>query len=357
MIIWLRWMTGAGAPPTAFYPASWHAHALLFGYLPAVMGGFLLTAIPNWTGRPSVNGGILLTLVMLWLLGRIVVLLSFGVSPFLIAAADLSYMVMLIALAGRDIITAKMWRNLPVIGLMSVFTLGNAVFHWEGGAVDGIGMRLGLSTAILLILLIGGRVTPLFTRNWLKQHGSTVDPAAMGKFDSVSLAVTAVSLILWIAAPFHLLTGVGCMAAGILQAVRLTRWGGHHTLAEPMVTILHIGFGFAPLGLVLLGWSVLSENPALYVGAIHAWTVGAIGIMTIAIMTRATLGHTGRKLHATWPIAALYAAVVLAAILRIAVVFFPNAVWMTHMSGMAWIAAFAIFVLVFGPMMVRAKLD
>ena len=171
MVLWVPMLAGGLSLPTAFDPVSWHAHEFLFGYVSAVVGGFLLTAVPNWSGRLPVVGWPLAGLVGLWLIGRVAVMFSAGWPPLVIAILDLAGMVTLWAYLAREIILGRNWKNLVVLAILSVLILGNAVFHWEAAqgyyAASGFGLRIGLGAGIMLIVLIGGRIVPSFTRNWL----------------------------------------------------------------------------------------------------------------------------------------------------------------------------------------------
>lgn len=231
MGLWVPMLTGLVALPTAFDPVSWHAHEFLFGYLGAVVAGFLLTAVPNWTGQLPIVGWPLGGLFALWLAGRAAVTLSLHVPPLAVAAADLALLVVLGAVIAREIIVGKNWRNLMVLGILAVFALGNAVFHWEAAhgefAAQGYGLRLGLAAALMLIAVVGGRIVPSFTRNWLVRRGPGRLPAPpMQRFDKAALLILLIALALWVAAPRGLVAGLALALAGVLHAVRLFRWAG-----------------------------------------------------------------------------------------------------------------------------------
>lgn len=252
MALWVPMLSGHLIVPTAFDPVSWHAHEFLFGYLGAVVARFLLTAVPNWTGRLPIVGWRLGMLAGLWLVGRVAVAVSAGLPDVLVAVADLAFQVVFAALIAREIVAGKNWRNLIVLAMLGVFIIGNAIFHWE--AAQGYGLRLGLGAGIMMIAVIGGRVVPSFTRNWLVKRGSKALPVApMQSFDKAALVVLALALVLWVALPLGALTGgVALALAGVLHILRLARWAGHRTFAEPLVTVLHAGYAFVPLGALAL---------------------------------------------------------------------------------------------------------
>lgn len=361
MGLWVPVMAGAMTLPTAFDPISWHAHEFLFGYLGAVVAGFSLTAVPNWTGRLPIVGWPLGALAALWLAGRLAIGASASLSPLLVAVIDLAFPLALTAAIGREIVAGRNWRNLIVLGMLAVFTIGNALFHWEAGrgefAAQGYGLRTGLAAAIMMIALIGGRIVPSFTRNWLVKQGSTHLPAPpMQRFDKVTLLVLLAALILWVALPLHDATGAALLFAGALHLLRLARWCGHRTMAEPLVSVLHAGYLFLPLGALALGAEILAPGRVGMAASQHLWMGGAIGLMTLAVMTRATLGHTGCALTAgAWTVA-IYGAVLSSVLMRVTAGLWPeHATLLNGLAGLAWSAAFAGYAIAYGRLLLRPK--
>src|SRR5690606_1380010 len=230
---------------------------------------------------------------------------------------------------------------------------GNVLFHLEAiaGFGSGHGARLGIAATVLLIMLIGGRIVPSFTRNWLARRGAGRLPAPFGYFDVVVRVPSGVALVSWIVAPQSLPTALLAFVAFGLNGARLSRWAGDRTVAEPLVLILHLAYAFVPIGFLLLAVSIVLPEFVAPSGALHGWTVGAIGVMTLAVMTRASLGHTGRPLTATRPIQLIYAAALVAVLARIAAAF--DVLWepMLHVSATAWVMAFAGFVIVYAPLL------
>jgi uncharacterized protein involved in response to NO len=358
MALWIGALTGMASIPGPLGPLDWHVHEFLFGYLAAAVAGFLLTAIPNWTGRLPVIGGPLLALWLLWLAGRLAVLGLLGLPPLGVATVDVAFAVALTAVAAREIVAGKVWRNLPVVGLAALIAVANALFHAEaagGGASGGAGARLGVAAVIGLILLIGGRITPSFTRNWLAQRRSPVLPSPPDRFDSLCLALAGFALLAWVLNPESGLTGLLCLLAGGLHLRRLSRWAGWHTRREPLLAALHGAYAFAPLGFLLTGAAVLWPDTVPRVAALHAWMAGAAGMMTLAVMMRASLGHSGRALTASPAMTALMAAGAVAALSRIAAAFLPASTALLHVSALAWIAAFGGFALLFWPVFTKAR--
>ncbi|WP_171130316.1 MULTISPECIES: NnrS family protein [unclassified Ruegeria] len=356
MSLWLAILAGMLDLPTRFDRGSWHAHEFLFGYLGAVLAGFLLTAVPNWTGRLPIVGWPLAGLFALWCAGRGAILFSRVLPPLIAPVIDLLFPVALGGLILREIIAGKNWRNLIVLSLLAVFTLANALFHFEvlvgEYAAQGYGLRLGLATAVMMIAVIGGRIIPSFTRNWLvrEQHRARPTPP-MQRFDKATLLLSLPILAIWTLRPFTASTGLCLLVLGILHLMRLARWQGHHTLSEPLLFVLHASYAFIPLGALALGLDQILGNPGT-AGAQHLWMAGAIGAMTLAVMTRATLGHTGRALTAGKATVAIFLCVFLAALMRLLT---PLHQGLSTLSGMFWLLAFGGFVLVYGPMLLRPK--
>ena len=359
MALWAPMLSGQLTLPTAFDPVSWHAHEFLFGYLGAVVAGFLLTAVPNWTGRLPIVGWRLGILAGLWLAGRVAVVVSGGVPALTVAMVDLAFPVIFALLIAREIVAGKNWRNLIVLTMLGVFILGNALFHWEAAkgdyAAQSYGLRLGLGAGIMMIAVIGGRVVPSFTRNWLVKRRCTVLPVPpMQRFDKVALATLLVALVLWVVLPLAALTGVALALVGVLHALRLARWAGHRTFAEPLVTVLHAGYAFVPLGALALAAEILLPGFFGMAGAQHFWMAGAIGLMTLAMMTRATLGHTGQDLSVGAGTIAIYLALILSVFARVAGGLWPDISGTLHgMAGLLWIAAFGGFAVVYGGLLLR----
>ncbi len=354
ILVWMPVFTGELALVTAFAPRDWHVHEMLYGYVPAVVTGFLLTAIPNWTGRLPLQGRPLITLLLTWLAGRVAVTSSAVIGWLPAAAIDSAFLILVAAAAAREIIAGGNWRNLKVVTFVVLLAAGNICFHLEAhfaGAADHA-TRLGLAAVIMLITLVGGRIVPSFTRNWLARANPGRLPAPFGRFDMATVAVSAAALLAWIALPGSRLTGVALIPAAALQAARLARWAGDRAMADRLVLILHLGYAFVPLGLLLTGLAAFDVLPAA--AGIHAFAGGAIGTMTLAVMTRASLGHTGRALSASRATQAIYLAVLLAALARVAAALLPaHMIALVAAAGLLWAGAFLGFGAAFGPLLVR----
>jgi uncharacterized protein involved in response to NO len=356
MAAWIGWLIGLVPLDGPFVPTDWHAHALLFGYTSAAIAGFGLTAVPNWTGRLPLAGWPLAALVVLWIAGRAATSLPLGLPWGAVMAADMALPVALVAVMAREIVAGGNWRNLTVAGIIGLFALGQGLFHLDardGGAAQGVGLRLGLAAAVMLIALIGGRIVPSFTRNWLAARRSAVLPVPAGPADAAVLVLTALALAAFVAAPHHVMTAGLAGAAGVAHLWRLSRWAGIRTGAEPLVWVLHAAYGFVGLG--FLGVAAAAAGLMPDAGARHLWLAGAVGLMTLAVMTRASLGHTGRPLTATPAIAVLYLALVVAALARPAQALWPQVPGLLDLAGAAWILAFGGFAVLYWPVLTQPR--
>jgi uncharacterized protein involved in response to NO len=337
----------------AFHDATrWHAHALLFGYTSAVVAGFALTAVPNWTGRLPISGGPLLALFALWVAGRLALFTTVLPAP-LAATIDAAFLPVLALVLAREIIAGRNMRNIPVCGLILLIGGANILFHLEMLELipaEGYGTRMGIGLPSLLIGLIGGRIVPSFTNNWFGRQKLPRSATANVWLERAVHTSSAIAIGAWAMAPSAIITGVAFLIAATMHTLRLARWSGWRAWREPLVCILHIGYAWIPIGFAILGSAVLFD-PTLGSAGLHALSAGAIGTMTLAVMTRATLGHTGRELHARAGTIALYAAITASAILRVA----AGLIWSLNVplmiaAGALWLAAFAAFVGIYGPM-------
>jgi uncharacterized protein involved in response to NO len=360
ILVWLPVFHGEISLTSALAPRDWHVHEMLYGYLPAVITGFLFTAIPNWTGRLPIRGGPLMVLVAVWILGRLGVTFSQATGWLGAMLIDASFLALVAAATTREILAGHNWRNLNVVVLVVLLLAGNVAFHLEAhfaGAAD-YGIRVGIAVVVLLISLIGGRIVPSFTRNWLVRENPGRLPAPFGRFDIVVVVIGALALASWVVGPDSLITGAALALAGLLHLVRLARWAGERTWRDRLVLILHVGYLFVPLGFLLNAASAFALLPSS--AGTHAWMVGAAGIMTLAVMSRATLGHTGQQLSASAATQAIYAAIIVAALARICAVVEPaRSEPLLHVAALAWAIAFFGFAIAFGPLLVgwqtRAK--
>lgn len=353
MVLWLGALAGNWTLPSAMEPLAWHQHEMLFGYLGAVIAGFLSAAIPNWTGRPVVTGWPVAAFVGLWAAARLAILFSASIPPLVGAVLDVSFLLTLLAYAAREISAANN-RNKPILLVLLLFAAACGLDHAAAmglTADPALGMRAGFALVLMLIAIIGGRIIPAFTRNWLTRHGHTHGlPIMANRFDYAALAVMGVALGAWVLAPGASPVAWLLLAAGALHAVRMSRWSGLRVVADPLVCILHVAYAWLPAGLLLLGaatlWPVVPVSSAM-----HALAAGAMAGMTLAVMTRATRGHTGHPLEADGATVAICVLVNLGALLRVAAPLLPFDYMLSiRLAGGLWGGAFLLFVLVYGRM-------
>ncbi len=360
ILLWLPQFYGELELATLFPPLDWHVHEMFFGYVTAVVTGFLFTAVPNWTGRMPIRGNPLLLLVLIWIGGRIAVLASAYLGWLTAMFADIAFLAAIVLVIGNEITAGKNWKNIKVLLPLIVLLAANTGFHLEahftGTAVTS--GRLALAAALTLIMIIGGRIIPSFTRNWLVRENPGRLPAKIGRFDFISIAVAVLALVAWVLSDDRPEIGVLLMAAALLHVIRLGRWAGDRTPRDPLVAILHVGYLFVPLGYTLLGSSQIWPDEVPAAAGIHALSVGAIGTMTLSVMVRATLGHTGQALKAGFASNMIFSSIVVSALARIAAAFLPDQTdILLHLAAFTWFAAFAGFGIVFAPAMVKPRVQ
>jgi uncharacterized protein involved in response to NO len=358
LALWIFSLSGELMLPTAIDPLAWHRHEMLFGFVGAAIAGFILTAVPNWTGRLPIAGWPLAGLFGIWLAARLA-LLSSGVTGLWTAAIlDVGFFILLALLTGREVLEANN-RNLPVVGTVLLFGTANAVDYLSSAGIVGapdLGWELAIAIVVLLISLIGGRIIPSFTRNWMTKQGMTTGlPTQPGRFDLAAIGVTAFALLAWITGPAAAPIGVVLIVAAVLQAARLARWGGLRTWRDPLVLVLHVGYAWVPVGLTLLGLSLMGTVSRS--AAIHALTAGAMATMILAVMTRASLGHTGRELKAGQATVLVYVLVTVGGLLRVsASLGLVDFTFGIEIAGLAWGGALLLFLVAYARVLWRPRL-
>lgn len=356
--VWALILTGWTDSPFRYAARDWHVHEMLFGFLPAVITGFLLTAMPNWTDRPPLRGTPLLAIVTLWLAGRLTIALPWP-TPLVAAVIDGAYLVALAAIVWREIAAGKAWDRAPIGVVISLYAGANILFHVLAlrGSETDLPERMAVALMMLLLTLIGGRVTPSFTSDYLVERGLPDQLRPFSRYDGLTILLTVVAALSWTIQPQATTTGWLLIIAGLANVIRLSRWSGWLTWREPIVLILHVGYAWLTLALLIIGGATLGFGlkPA---DAVHALTTGAVGAMTMAVMTRASLGHTGRPKHANHLTVLIYILVNLGALLR---VFGPMAGLPTNLvlsaAAAAWSGAYLLFAALYGPYLIRPSLD
>lgn len=355
--LWLLVQGGVVRLGAYFVPTDWHAHEMVFGFSVTMVAGFLLTAAANWTKRETATGGLLLSLCLLWLAGRAALLAGGVVQPALVAALNLAFLPALALVLGRAIFGAKSRRNYGIVAVLVVLWLAQLVSHV--GALEGDillqrrGVRLGIGLILVLIAVIGGRIIPLFTRNAtgaeVRRH-PRLDVAAIAGV--VACAVADAWLLV---GP---VLGVVMGVTAVLTALRAWHWGLRAAFGDPLLWVLHIGYLFLPLGLALRAIAVWV--PAVQASAaLHVLTVGCIGLLTLGMMVRVALGHTGRPIRSTPLVTMAFALLVVATVARVVgpVIGGHASTPMIHLAGTAWPLAFMVYVIGIGPMLVRPRVD
>lgn len=358
MVLWVITLTTGFPAGGALGGVNWHAHEMVFGYTSAVLAGFMLTAIPNWTGRLPVSGLPLLALVLVWLAGRLALLAPDLAGLELSLVVDAAFLPALTVVAMREIVAGRNWKNLKI--LFGLLTLSTANIWFLASVYLGedpsAAARLAVGAWVVLIAVVGGRIVPSFTRNWMSRHGNKKLPAPFGRFDQLSVVLLLVALMAWTVAPQGYATAaLSCLAAAA-NFIRLVRWRGYSTTSEPIVLVLHVAYLFLVVGLVMIALSALQIVE--YAAAMHVLLIGCVGGMTLAVMTRASLGHTGRPIRAGALATAAYVNVFLAAAIRPLVAVFPQHYYFIFsVSGLLWIFAFAAFTAAYLPILMSPRLS
>lgn len=355
--VWVAVLYGAGPATLPVNVVHWHAHEMLVGFVLAAVAGFLLTAVATWTNRPPVAGAELLLLFVLWVLGRVAFFFDAWLGAAWVALLDMLFPLLLWLLMAREVLGAANVRNVPIVWLCALLVLCNLAFH--AGRLGLLGVSLmGERTALFLLLqlfvlciaIIGGRIIPNFTANWLRARGAERLPVTRPVLERVTLLATVLTGAVLSVAPGAALTGALALLTGILHALRLAGWRGWQTRTEPLLFVLHLGYAWLPIayGLVAAagqGWLPNSGS------AVHAFAVGCISVMILGVSTRVALAHTGRALRPARLTVAAYLLMVLAALARVAN---PGGasyfLWLELAAGL-WIAAFASFLWVYAPVL------
>lgn len=355
MALWLAMLLGH-LTPGALPPPVWHGHEMLFGFAAAVIAGFLLTAAQNWTGIPMPSGRPLALLFILWLAGRLGFLIP-GLPAGLVALLDLAFLPALAVALALPIHRAKQLHNYPFPVLLLVLATANAVVHLAAlgwiGASPTLGLHLAAYAVVTMIVLMGGRVIPSFTDNKLRTRARRWKVIELGA-PIATLAALAAALV----APVGIVTALLAAIAAAVHAVRLAGWYTSRFWSVPLLWILHLGYAWIALGFALLALSAAGMAAATG-PALHAFTVGGIGVLTLGMMARVSLGHTGRLLEPPRVMTLAFMAINLAALLRVVLPLFFPALHLPAMTaaGLAWMGAFGVFAAVYAPMLLRPRVD
>lgn len=363
---WLLVLAGHPWPAAGSFSTLWHAHEMSLGFAGAVVAGFLLTAVATWTGRPPVQGGWLLLLALAWLAGRGAMLFAEALPAGIVATLDLAFPVSLALLATREIVAGRSRRNYGVLALAWLLVGLTLLYHAAALGflpesadrdVERVVAWLLVHVLVVLVAVIGGRVIPAFTTNWLKQRGVTRLPKALPWLERVILPLTVVAGLSQALFPEGALTALACLLAGLCHARRLAGWRGLATRAEPLLLVLHVAYAWLAIGFLLLAATAAGARlPGS--AALHALTVGAVAGMILGMMTRVALGHTGRMLIAARSTVLAYLLLGLATLARVfGPAVEPLASTAFLWSGALWMAAFTLFLWTYLPILLGPRAD
>lgn len=358
LLAWASYLSGVIGWPDGLLPRIRHGHEMIFGFAGGAIAGFLLTAVATWTNRPPVSGPALMALCAVWATAR---LGGFSPGAFGWVVWGLSSLLFwggLLALMSWEIITVRNDRNYKALALLAIFLITEATFFMSaGGNIDlqeGC-LRMGIFLLLGMIILVGGRIIPAFTQNWLRQHRPelTVQLPSLDTTDKAAVVVTGVFAVGFVIWPMSAVTGALGLLAALAQAWRLSRWQGWLASREPLLWVLHLGFAWIPIGFVILGISSLG-NPSLWESGIHALTYGAVGTLILGVAARVALGHTGRPLQ-SFPLMTLaFVLVTIGTVCRILAQ--PgHGSWMT-LSVALWLAAYGLFLIQYLPFLLTPKI-
>lgn len=357
ILLWNAMFKGAHGLSNYFSPNEWHAHEMLLGYSVAVIAGFLLTAVKNWTGEATITGDKLAGLCLLWLYGRIMPFYSGLLPDSMIAIVDFAFLPVLAYCVSQPILKAKNYRNLMFIGILLILALGNGLIHAEKlGMVNSsaiTGMQLVIASIILLILVVAGRVFPFFTERGLTGVLIIRNPL----FDQLAIISAVLVFGLQLLGISGTPLAIVALAAALTSMVRVYSWYNRKIWYVPLLWVLYVGYGWIILGFlftVLSAYHIVSSTLAL-----HAFTIGGIGVLTLGMMARVSLGHTGRALKVSNAIALAFVLLNLAVIFR---VLLPMALpaWysgLMYLTTLSWLAAFALFVFIYAPILTAVRED
>ncbi len=357
MVLWRSIYDGSLVLDNYFSNNDWHAHEMLLGYSSAVIAGFLLTAVRNWTGEQTLTGTTLAGLALLWIYGRVLPFYSGLLPDELIALVDFLFLPVLAFSVSRPLLATQYVRGYVFVALLLMMSLGNALIHldilqWaEDTAWSGFQLVIGL--IIITILIVAGRVFPFFTEKGLPGTLPLRNPL----FDTLAIVSAGLVFILSFMQISGILLAIAASFAVISNILRVNNWFVFRIWFVPLLWVLYIGYAWIILGFILTALSAFDlVLPTL---ALHAFTIGGIGVMTLGMMARVSLGHTGRALKASQAMVLAFALINLAALVRIFMpILLPH--WyadIIYVSIILWLAAFSLFAYVYAPMLNTARVD
>ncbi|MCI5097244.1 MAG: NnrS family protein [Rhodobacteraceae bacterium] len=363
-VVWSLWLSGmTESPSSSVSPHLWHAHEMIFGYATAAVGGFFLTAVPNWTNTPGARQGFIALAAGLWLLGRLAVWYSAAIPPIWVAVLDMAFVPFLAAKILSQLLKRPKPQNMMFLVFLVLLWVANGMVHleWTGVTEDTAanGLRAGLLVLCGLIAILGGRITPAFTRNAMKRAGvaESAWPRSSQVIEKATL-VSALALPVLVLVPLPVqVSAAVAVVLGVLQCARLTNWRARWCLRQPILFALHLGLGMLAVGLLL--WGLAGFGLGDEIAALHVLGIGCVGGMTLAVMSRAGLGHSGRPLVAPGPVAVGYFVLAAAAVLRWLGSELGSEFFLPSMlgTGALWVLAFALYLLAMWPALTQPRVD
>lgn len=339
----MQFLSAIGMPAN-----EWHRNVLLFGTVPAILAGFLLTALPRWTRRPPASRRVVQSLVALWLVGRVTFLF---VRPGAGLALFALFVLWLAVLVARPVIAARDRRNLKIVLFLFIYCASIALTAMSCELV--LALRMALASVVCFVAIIGGRGIPALTEAYIEKGGGRIVIGSPAAVERLAATATACALVGWIAMPHAQLTGVACAVAACAHTVRLAQWRAWRTVASPAVLALHVGYAWTIVGFALLAAHVLAPQSIGRAAAIHAWMIGAVATMGLAIMASMIRKHAGRAFAPSAPATAAFVLIFLSALSRLLVELLPSAgAFFTTLAAISWIGAFALFFAAFRRMLV-----
>ena len=358
--VWMAITLNMVAPELMGLPAAiWHAHEMLFGYAVAVIAGFLLTAIKNWTGQQTIRGRGLLLMFSLWAVARVLPLAGMGIPLAVMASFDLLFMLMLIVFAAAPVFRVKQYTQLGILSKLALIFISNALFYLGalGVVAEGVqwGLYSGLYMIIALLLVMARRVIPFFIEK------GTDSGVVVRNWKWVDVTSLVLLLLLWLVDVFTGYTSFAALISLLLfivHVIRMYGWYSNGLWSKPLLWVLYLAYGFIVSGFLLKAGEHWLALPPFT--AVHAFTFGGIGVMTIGMMSRVILGHTGRNVLAPSPVLSwCFALLLCGAVVRVVFPLFAMeqyTVWIA-VSQLFWIAAFMVFLTVYAPMLLKTRID
>ena len=348
MFPWLYMLSGGEVPTQGWPPQSLHAHEMIYGTVVAVIAGFLLTAVPNWTSTARVSGAPLIGLVLFYVAGRAGLVLSGSLNAVWAAGIDVTFLPLVAFFVGRPILQTRNWRNLPIVAVLLGLALANAAIHRGVLQSDHVMLRAGTYGSVYLVvtlmMIISGRVVPAFTRNALRRSGVEVHVSNRRIVGPLSIATACSALIVDLILPGSFVGAGFALVAAPLLLLRQSGWQVGKTLGQPMLWILHVGHAWLALGFACSGVAN-AFGVGIGAAALHAFTAGAMGTLMLGMMPRVSLGHLGRPIEATPATIWMFALVIVGAVVRIAGTMGPAELYRPSvlLGGGLWASAWIVF--------------